>query len=224
MIYQVADIVKDVRVCLDQNMVSDALAGIGDVDTLALDEIIESKIEDAARLIESRAASYLLDSGQPLGGIVNWNKHHGYGSGHIQLPNDFLRLVCFQMSDWDYAVTQPITEEDPLYARQHSRFGGVRGNPRRPVVAITRHSTGLVLEFYTSTSGNATVKHARYITIPKVNEGTIDVCEKLKPAIVYYAAYMTELSLGNRDLATSMLQTAMSLADIETDNYNTEPR
>lgn len=214
MTYQVADIVKDVRVCLDQNMVSDALAGIGDVDTLALDEIIESKIVNAAMAIESQAPVTMLDSGRAFGDSIGWDSEAGYGSGHIHLPDDFLRLLTFQMSDWDYAVTQAITEDDPLYAQQRSRFGGVRGNPQKPIVAITQQPIGLVLEFYSCTSGDAWVKRARYIPIPRIRNGKIELCEKLKPAIVYYTAYLAALSISDTTLAASMLNTANTLAGI----------
>lgn len=214
MTYQVADIVKDVRVCLDQNMVSDALAGIGDVDTLALDEIIESKIVNAAMAIESQAPVTMLDSGMAFGDSIGWDSEAGYGSGHIHLPDDFLRLLTFQMSDWDYAVTQAITEDDPLYAQQRSRFGGVRGNPQKPIVAITQQPIGLVLEFYSCTSGDAWVKRARYIPIPRIRNGKIELCEKLKPAIVYYTAYLAALSISDTTLAASMLNTANTLAGI----------
>lgn len=214
MTYQVADIVKDVRVCLDQNMVSDALAGIGDVDTLALDEIIESKIVNAAMAIESQAPATMLDSGRAFGDSIGWDSEAGYGSGHIHLPDDFLRLLTFQMSDWDYAVTQAITEDDPLYAQQRSRFGGVRGNPQKPIVAITQQPIGLVLEFYSCTSGDAWVKRARYIPIPRIRNGKIELCEKLKPAIVYYTAYLVALSISDTTLAAAMLNTANTLAGI----------
>lgn len=214
MTYQVADIVKDVRVCLDQNMVSDALAGIGDVDTLALDEIIESKIVNAAMAIESQAPVTMLDSGRAFGDSIGWDSEAGYGSGHIHLPDDFLRLLTFQMSDWDYAVTQAITEDDPLYAQQRSRFGGVRGNPQKPIVAITQQPIGLVLEFYSCTSGDAWVKRARYIPIPRIRNGKIELCEKLKPAIEYYTAYLAALSISDTTLAASMLNTANTLAGI----------
>ena len=40
-VYQLDDIAKDVRIALDQNMASDTLAAIGDVDTLALNDIIK---------------------------------------------------------------------------------------------------------------------------------------------------------------------------------------
>lgn len=43
-VYQKNKIQEDVRTALDQNMNSDTLKIIGDVDTLALDDIIASKI------------------------------------------------------------------------------------------------------------------------------------------------------------------------------------
>lgn len=215
MTYQVADIEKDVRVALDQNMVSDALAGIGDVDTLALDEIIESKIEDAAKMIELSAPLYLLGTGEYFSDDITWEDRETAIGGSIELPNDFMRLITFKMSDWDYAVTSAISEDDPTYAQQKSRFGGIRGNTQKPVVAITNQETGLVLEFYSCNSDDATIDRARYLPLPKIANNQIDLCDRLKPAIVYYIAYLTALSIGNGDAAAGLLQTAMNMAEIE---------
>lgn len=217
--YNVSDIIQEAKVALDENVDSSKLTGLGDVDTLTLNEIINSKVVAAATVIESKAPFYLLDSGEAFGESVGWHGQPGYGSGYIQLPDDFLRLVTFQMSDWDYAVNVPITETDPVYQMQRSRFAGVRGNPQKPVVAITTQPIGLVLEFYSCYSGeNAFVKRARYIPIPRVRNGKIELCEKLKPAIVYYTAYLSALSLGEGDAAAAMLATARELAEISTDN------
>ena len=60
--YGVEKIKQEVRVALDQNMSSDALLSISDIDTLSLEQIIESKIEDAAKIVTRDAPSYLLDS------------------------------------------------------------------------------------------------------------------------------------------------------------------
>ena len=207
MVYAVNTLKSEIRVALDQNMTSTALSVIGDVDTLSLEDIIESKIADAARFVEANAPHELLGSGHTFGESLEWDSAPGYGSGHIVLPDDFLRLVCFQMSDWSYAVTDAITEDSPQYAMQRSRFPGIRGCPQKPVVAITTQPIGLVLEFYSCMSGaNASVKRASYIPIPSVEEGDVELCEKLKPSIVYYAAYLTALSIGNSDLAQSMLK------------------
>jgi hypothetical protein len=188
------------------------------VDTLTLDEIIESKVADAARIVENSASASLLDSGKAFGESIGWDGQPGYGAGYIHLPDDFMRLVCFQMSDWDYAVTVAITEDTPQYQMQRSRFAGVRGTPQKPVVAITSQPIGLVLEFFSCYSGeNAFIKKARYIPIPRIKNNKIDLCEKLRSAVVYYTAYLAALNLGNGDAAATLLATARELAEITPD-------
>lgn len=203
---------REIRIMLDQNMTSTPLLESGDIDTLSLEQIIESKIADAARIVETNAPSYLLDSGRSFGYTIDWASRVGYGAGSIHLPDDFMRLVTFQMSDWSRAVTIPITEDDPLYARQHSRYPGIRGNPQNPVVAITTQSLGLVLEFFSCSAGSDVyLKRARYIPIPRIEDEGIEICEKLKSAVVAYAAYLTALSTQQSELAANMLNIANEL-------------
>lgn len=212
MIFSVDDIKRDVRIALDQNNSSTPLLDTGDIDTLTLEEIIESKIEDAARVVTRDAAHYLLDGGKAFGESVRWDVREGYGSGSILLPDDFLRLVSFQMSDWSYPVIDAITEDNPIYALQHSRYGGVRGNPQKPIVALSQQPIGLVLEFFSCAAGeNTFVKRATYMPIPKITDGEITISEKLKPAVVYYTAYLAALSIGNGDLAATLLNTSKEL-------------
>lgn len=212
MTYNISDLQTEIRIALDQNATSTAL--IADVDTLSLEEIIESKIADAARIVESQAPFYLLDQGKALADetAITWQSNPGYGMGRIHLPDDFLRLICFKMSDWDMAVYEPITAADPLYSRQHSRFRGIRGNPQHPVVAIVSAPAGLMLEFFSCEAGaNVGIEEGRYIAIPQVSNGTIELCEKLVRPIIYYAAYLTASSIGQADLATSMLNISNEL-------------
>jgi hypothetical protein len=212
MVFSVADIKRDIRIALDQNNSSTPLLDTGDIDTLTLEEIIESKIEDAARVVTRDAAHYLLDGGKAFGESVRWDVREGYGSGSILLPDDFLRLVSFQMSDWSYPVLNAITEDNPIYALQHSRYGGVRGNPQKPIVALSQQPIGLVLEFFSCAAGeNTFVKRATYVPIPKITDGEITISEKLKPAVVYYTAYLAALSIGNGDLAATLLNTGKEL-------------
>ena len=210
--YAVDEIKREVRIVLDNNMTSTVLTGLQDVDTLSIDDLIESKISDAARLIESDAPSYLLDSGEPFSDTIGWKEAIGIGSGWIRLPDDFLRLVSFQMSDWSRPTSKVITDDDPEYAMQSSRYPGIRGCPQKPIVAIVQWPVGLVLEFYSCTQGtNVYVKKARYIPMPKIEDENIVLCEKLKPAIIYYTAYMVAASLQSKDLAESMLNQSKEL-------------
>lgn len=198
--YEVSELTKEIRVAIDSNRNSEQLEGIGDIDTLALDEIIGSKIAEAARVVVLNAPSYLLDGGESLEATVTWNGT----SGRMTLPADFLRLVVFKMSDWSRAVTVPISETDPLYAQQSSRWAGVRGCPQKPVVAIVPDADGLSLEFYSS---KGKVERASYIAVPKVtDDNKIGLCEKLHDATVYYAAYLTAISTGETSLAEALIK------------------
>lgn len=208
--FGVEDIIKSVRVALDENKVSEALIAEADIDTLTLNEIIKSKIEDAARTISLMAPNHLLAGGDPFGDAITWQSSVGYGAGSIVLPEDFLRLVCFQMSDWSYAVTDAISADHPYYKMQFSRHAGIKGNPQKPVVAIVTQTVGRVLQFFSCTAGDSIyIKQASYIPMPSITEvdgyETIRFCELLHPSIVYYAAHLVALSLKDMDAATTML-------------------
>lgn len=210
--YAVDTLTKEVRVCLDMNYSDAMLLDLGDNDTLELDELIKSKIVDAARIITSRAPQHLLDAGRAMSGSIAWPSNKvGFGSGQIKLPDDFLRLLSFKMSDWSTSVSEPITEENPQYLVQSSPVAALRGNPRRPVVAIVHHTDGLRLEFYSCNTANVAVTKARYIPIPKIVNNSIELCEKLKPSIVYCAAAMTALSLGDDTQGKRMMDMSESL-------------
>lgn len=153
-VYHLDEIAGDVRIALDQNTTSDVLKEIGDVDTLALNDIIKSKIIEAVKRVHSSAPPYLLDGGHNFGDEVYWQKCE---SGWVLLPEDFMRFVVFQMSDWERAVFYPINVDDPEYEKQSSRFKGIRGTTQRPVCAISIRPEGRVLEFYSCKSQDATV-------------------------------------------------------------------
>lgn len=211
--YLIEDIVKDVKVALDENKTSEALIAENDIDTLTLNEIIKSKIVDAAKTIILDAPHYMLDKGEPLEENIGWVSSIGYGQGNIILPEDFLRLVSFQMSDWSYPVTEPITDTHPAYAMQFSRFAGIKGNPQKPVVAIVRQQCdGLVLQFFSCTAGKDTfIKQASYIPMPKIETDSIELCQRLYPATVYYIAYLVLLSIKEGEAATIMINISKNL-------------
>ncbi len=200
--YNLADIVGDVKVALDLNVDSTPLADIGDVDTLALDDIIESKVAEAVRRVETNASTHLLDAGKEIGGTVVWNSDKS--SGYIMLPDDFMRLVSFKMSDWHRPLFAAITPESPEYALQYSPFPGLRGNPQKPVCALVMHSDGMALEFFSCKDDGQTVVQGQYIGLPEVVDGKIDICPKCYRAVVYMAASLAAATVNDSDKAAAM--------------------
>lgn len=210
--YHVADIIKEVRVTLDQNMTSDALTQLGDVDTLALDEIIRGKVVEGVRTAVMNAPLSLLGPGIPFGHSIAWDEEEGQGSGYVRLPNDFLRLIVFQMTDWARPVFEAISPTSAKYNLQHSKFPGIRGNPDKPVVAIVNTAIGMTLEFYSCTGGEGTaIKQASYIPHPRIIAEKIHIPYQLKDAAVYYTAYLTAVTTQQNELAEKLMSVCQTL-------------
>lgn len=208
MIYQLDKIMEDVRICIDQNMGSDALVESGDIDTLALDEIIKSKILEAVQRVHIEAPNYLLEGGHNFGDAVYWREME---SGWVLLPQDFMRLVVFEMDDWEQAVYQAISTDDPEYEKQRSRIKGIRGTAQKPVCAIAMRPEGRVLEFYSCKTTDAQVSRAIYIPYPMIDEDNgVDVCERCYNAVVYTAAGLTLMTCGETDKANAVSELAQT--------------
>ena len=230
MIYTVSEICKQVRIAMDENGVDEKLLSAGDADTLELDEIIKSKIEEGVKAVEMAAPVFMLHSGHCFtedtssddtlnnveetetesfkSGAVYWN---GDGSGFIILPDDFCRLVSFKMSDWKRTVHTAISSDDPQYELQSSEFGGIRGNVDKPVVGIVMRSLGLTLEFYSCESEEAIVSESDYLPEPKIADGCIDISEKCYKSCIYHIAALVLLTIGNEKLAETLEQVSKSM-------------
>lgn len=209
MIYQVSAIERDVRVALDENDVSTQLVQMGDVDTLALNDIIRSKIVEAVRRVELAAPAHLLEEGHDFSSGIYWN---GDGSGWVLLPDDFMRLIAFRMSDWERTVYEAISVDDPLYAKQSSRYKGIRGNVQKPVCAIVNRAEGKALEFYACKDNTAMIVRAGYVPYPHIDKDDgIDISEKCYTAVVYTVAALVLTTYGEADKASAMTDLAKSI-------------
>lgn len=216
MVYQVSDIIRDVRVCLDYNKTDSALITANDEATLRLDDIIRSKILGAVERVHSAAPYQLLEVGHNIASpAFYWETTDTtsprYGCGWIVLPNDFMRLVVFQMEGWDRGVYDVMSAESEEYSTQRSRVAGVRGNPQRPVCVLGMRPEGKVLEFY-SVEDQDTARMLRgvYVPYPTIdsNDG-VDLSRWCYEAVVYEAAGLTLMTYGEQEKATMM----MGLAD-----------
>ena len=202
MIYNIDKIMEDVRVCIDQNMTSEALVESGDIDTLALDEIIKSQILEVIQRVHMEAPPYLLENGHNFGDAVYWKEME---SGWVLLPSDFMRLVVFEMDDWEQAVYTAISVDDPDYEKQRSRIKGIRGTAQKPVCVLALRPEGKVLEFYSCKSTDAQVSRAIYIPYPVIDDdGGVDVSERCYNAVVYTAAGLTLMTCGEANQATAL--------------------
>lgn len=225
----VDNIVEEARVALDRNNNSTPLASLGDVDTLTIDEIIRSKVEDAARLVHLYADHSLLDEGILSAATPATKTVGGWKRFIYTLPDEFLRLVTANVTGWDYPVTEAIDESHPNYAQQFSQYGGIHGNPQHPVACIVRSGNQigdsfgkrqLVLFSVPSSAQNASPEYS-YITRPTIHTNDNDVevinlCPRLMRAVVYRTASLAAMTLAMGDAAAALLAMSNTLAGIVT--------
>lgn len=206
MIYKADRLVRDVRRCMDENTRDTSLTGIGDTDTLMLDDIIRSKLVEAVRAVAMAAPAQLLEDGHHFGETVHWEEQE---SGYVMLPDDFMRLVVFEMSDWARPVYRLTLPSDPAYAKCRSRFKSVRGTAERPVCVLGRRPEGRVLEFYSCATTDASVTRGVYVPVPRIDrDGGIDLPERLKTAATYRAGALTLVTVGDTDRAKALMELA----------------
>lgn len=209
MIYQVPDLVRDVRVAMDQNMTGEQLLSEGDMETLALEDIIRSKIEEGVRRVETGAPVHFLEEGHEFGEAVFWGERE---SGWVLLPDDFMRLIAFRMSDWERTVYAAISTNTPDYGKQSSRYKGIRGNVQKPVCAIVNRPEGKALEFYSCKSEGASVAVATYLPYPRIDKlDGIDISERCYPAVVYTVAALTLNTYGETEKASALIELAKTI-------------
>jgi len=242
MIFNVDRIMRDVRVTLDQDRTSTALFADGDVDSLKLDDIIRSKMLEGVQRVHLVAPYHLLEQGHNITDDVedvddnDWDNDTeeivAYGpsihwadqeSGWIVLPDDFMRLVVFEMSDWERPVYEAITPADPQYAKCRSRVKAICGTAQRPVVAIGVRPEGRVLEFYSCKNEQAVVSRGVYIPYPAITttietdgdevEG-VDISERCYDAVVYTIAALVLTAISEPDKATLYNDKAKTLLGI----------
>ncbi len=209
MVYKIEVVERDVRIAIDENKTSEQLISDEDIDTLSLNDIIRSKIVEAVRRVESSAPVRYLEEGHVFGDAIYWERN---GSGWTLLPDDFMRLVAFRMSDWERTCYMAISADDPLYDLQSSRYKGIRGNVQKPVCAVVNRAEGKALEFYSCNSEDAYVKRASYIPYPEIDEDDgIDISERCYTAVVYMTAALVLTAYGASEQAAAMNTLAKSI-------------
>jgi hypothetical protein len=212
--YSVINILSDVMVVLDQNNSSLPLLVEGDSDTLNLYEIIESKICEAVQRVHMEAPVSLLNDCSVMS-LHDPENFAWYGDDRmgIVLDEGFMRLISFQMSSWERPVHDVITPADPLYAKQFSRYAGIRGNKQKPVCAITIDGNGdKVLEVFSPKGQEDTVRVGYYIEYPKFIEGSatgevqIDIASRCYKSVIYMIAALVATVYGDSEKSATMVE------------------
>lgn len=218
MTFSIANIVEEIRIVLDQNMNSSPLTDLGDVDTLSLDELIKSKIIDAAAAVLKAAPVPLLsDVASALTGTLTIAESVPH-KATLSLPSDFLRLLRFKLASWQYPVHEALLASSREYINANSPYN-VRGTKDRPLVfllpgGIVNSQPVQKIEAYSAVGVGDALDNCLYVKYPSTDtphdaaepgNEQISLGSQLKRPTVYYAASLVAMSTGSKEAAERLL-------------------
>lgn len=200
----VDSIVADVKVCFDEIGLNDAEFLMG-TDNTEMDTIITSKIGDALRFVGLHA-----DVGYLEPTVVSTDVTARDGVVDYKLPDDFLRMIYAQLSDWLFAATEPIFYTEKEYATLKNPI--TTGYPDNPKVAITADKH---LELYTTKRSDVKLSFG-YIGEAKPNANNEwPIPDKLHRAVIYYIAGLTLITYKDQH-ADSLINIALQMIGAKT--------
>lgn len=214
----IEDLVKEVRITLDENRLEYSYLEENNTDNMDLNEIIRAKLLDSIRIILEACPVSLLS---PIAmSISEEGKITGDdGSGTVTLPEDFLRLVSFKLKTWNRAVVNAAEEGSSIDLMQRNTF--TRGTPIKPVCVFSHNEKGeRTMEYFTAGKDSGgkydhAIQRALYVKIPSVTENndgqeSVIIPKLLRFAIINYCAGLTETSRGNTEFGQVFFNIATS--------------
>lgn len=156
-------------------------------------DIIDDNLEDSANDLLRKAPLWLCEATEVT---LTGHIENSDGSGEVPLPDDFLRLYSFQMKDWDYPVTDIISEQNPKFHFRKNTY--LKGRPWRPVVVVrTQVPDGVlkntpykILEYYTTLNETHNITRALYVKRhDSVNHDVTQLPDALMEGFAWQAAY-----------------------------------
>lgn len=123
----------------------DEISELNTIDVLPNGVVDKLLDESAYALLMFAPASIVPLSAFTLGTVAGTNSA-GVLVSRVKLPTDFVRIVRFQLTDWDRPA-KLIDVDSPEYSMQFNEF--TYGGKSRPVIALVSDPVdGLSLEFY----------------------------------------------------------------------------
>jgi len=208
------DIISKVKAIMNE-IGEDNNESLLDEDIIKMDDYIESCIGDALSLV-------ILNSTKP----VNPKKcttnatSNGDGTGYVVLPDDFVKLISFRMSDWKRSVSEAFPLDSEKAKEQANVYS--RGTKNKPVCVLSYSPDGKkIIEYYstsaTSPSVSVFVYEASYDGSSDINLGS---SEPTYYALCYMTASLVYSIFENPGTAKEMQTIAINYLNNVAENQN----
>lgn len=200
----ITDIIKDVRIVINEAVVE------GDSFSAETDKAIENFIRAALTHLASMP-SYQgpTEDLKSTDSIKVSNRPDGMYYATIQLPGNCIRPVSLEMKGWARPVFSFPVAMGSTFLSQYASVQGLGAGPNSPVAFLDLNGKNIIAHAFTGSS--VTEYTLSYIPVPQVDaDGTLDVPERYKDALIYTASALYLQSVNEYDAAKSAFDTAGS--------------
>lgn len=189
-------------------------------DTAQIDRYVEGAFTDAwRRCVNVLPAMWFESALLPISTSGTGRTHHfdsSQGTGYIDLPSNFYRLVKFRMEGWQKSVYEASLGNDRVANIQSNEY--TRGSTIRPVCVLENIYKGtgekqVVLHYYSLPKGleNHKVEEAIYMPFPAeisglADDDSIDVDIRVLEPLAYLAASSVCTLLEKYEVAKALEQ------------------
>lgn len=172
------ELINIVKTKVDELSSMDAeLEFISEEGNKPIDSFAENLLDECAKEVLLKAPAWRLNG--MSGGIdVFANKD---GSGYIVLPERFLRLLEFKMTEWKRAVVNVAEPGSDIALKQSNRF--LRGGINKPICVFAHRPEGRVIEYY-SVQRKHEVERFIYVCFTKAE----DLPMELQDVVTWWCA------------------------------------
>ena len=185
-----AEIERRVIALLDENEeILEERMAYGDPET-ELMSLIRSLIPDAARIVLASAPAASLSESQtiPATGLLHTEGNRAL----LPLPEKFLRLVYFRMSDWKRGIVSTLALDSEEYSLRFPGDGIRYARRRAGAAAVVWYAGRRYLEIF-NTGSRSTVASATCLLVPEIKNGVIDLPQSTVFDVVRKTAEMVNL-------------------------------
>lgn len=206
----VEELIKKVRITMDENSSSSRLAEIKDIDSLQLDELIRESIVAGVKYVHSNADVTELTNDVTEDASTYSVEEEMIGSEkyiqYIDCPSDFHMLSSIKMSRWKKAVRILSSLNNVNEDMELCPYYGIGSDQQNPAVYLTERNGNRVFMACSCDEEGSTLETFRYLPLPSIREGNIKIIKGREDDCAYAIAYNVFMSLGDANMASAMLE------------------
>ena len=206
----VEELIKKVRITMDENSSSSRLAAIKDIDSLQLDDLIRESIVAGVKYVHSNADVTELTDDVTEDGSLSSVEEETIGTEkyiqYIDCPSDFHVLSSIKMSRWKKPVRILSSLNNVNEDMELCPYYGIGSDKESPAVYLTERNSKRVFMACSCEEAGSVLETFRYLPLPSIKEGKIKIINGREDDCAYAIAYNVFMSLGDANMASAMLE------------------